>query len=183
MVRKAKQLTAIGMLCALAYAATVIGRVPLVLFLKYDPKDIIIAISGLMFGPAASLWVALLVSFVEMLTISETGIWGFLMNVISSASFSCTAAFIYQKRPKFSGAMMGLLCGWGCMVFVMLHWNGLIAPIYMGYPREAVRELLIPVFLPFNLLKGGVNAVITIFLYKPIVTVLLYRNNSTSRKS
>ena len=63
MVRKAKQLTAIGMLCALAYAATVIGRVPLVLFLKYDPKDIIIAISGLMFGPAASLGVALLVSF------------------------------------------------------------------------------------------------------------------------
>ena len=107
MDRKVKQLTAIGMLCALAYAAAVIGRVPLVLFLKYDPKDIIIAISGLMFGPAASLGVALLVSFVEMLTISETGIWGFLMNVISSASFSCTTAYIYQKRPKFSGAMMG----------------------------------------------------------------------------
>ena len=32
MVRKAKQLTAIGMLCALAYAATVIGRVPCALF-------------------------------------------------------------------------------------------------------------------------------------------------------
>ena len=59
MDRKVKQLTAIGMLCALAYAAAVIGRVPLVLFLKYDPKDIIIAISGLMFGPAASLGVAL----------------------------------------------------------------------------------------------------------------------------
>ena len=180
---KTKKLTTVGMLCAFTYVATVIGRIPLVLFLKYDPKDIIIAISGLIFGPLTSFSVALIVSLVEMLTISENGILGFLMNVISSASFSCTAAFIYQKRPKFSGAMMGLLCGWGCMVFVMLHWNGLIAPIYMGYPREAVRELLIPVFLPFNLLKGGVNAVITIFLYKPIVTVLLYRNNSTSRKS
>jgi len=47
-----KKITTISMLCAFAYAATFIGRVPLVLFLKYDPKDIIIATSGLIFGPA-----------------------------------------------------------------------------------------------------------------------------------
>ena len=51
---KTKKLTTVGMLCAFAYAATVIGRVPLVLFLKYDPKDIIIAISGLIFDPLTS---------------------------------------------------------------------------------------------------------------------------------
>lgn len=38
--------------------------------------------------------------------------------------------------------------------------------------REAVAELLIPVFLPFNLIKGGLNAAITMILYKPIVTAL-----------
>ncbi len=36
------------MLCAIAYVAVVVGRIPLVLFLKYDPKDIMIALSGLM---------------------------------------------------------------------------------------------------------------------------------------
>ena len=35
-----------------------------------------------------------------------------------------------------------------------------------------VVELLLPVFLPFNLLKGGLNASITFLLYKPIVTAL-----------
>ena len=44
MNRKTKKLTAVGMLCNFAYVATVIGRIPLVRFLKYDPKDIIIAI-------------------------------------------------------------------------------------------------------------------------------------------
>jgi len=169
---KTKKLTTVGMLCAFAYVATVIGRVPLVLFLKYDPKDIIIAISGLIFGPLTSFSVALIVSLVEMFTISENGILGFLMNVISSCSFACTSAFVYKKNRKLSGAIIGLFCGWGCMVLVMLLWNCLITPIYMGYSREAVVELLIPAFLPFNLIKGGLNAAITMILYKPIVTTL-----------
>ena len=47
------------------------------------------------------------------------------------------------------------------MICVMLLWNYLIALIYMGYPREAVVQLLLPAFLPFNLLKGGLNAAFT----------------------
>ena len=152
--------------------ATAIGRIPLVLFLKYDPKDSIIAISGLIFGPLTSFSAALIVSLIEMLTISESGILGFLMNVISSCSFACTAAFVYKKKRKISGAIVGLLCGWGCMVVVMLFWNYLITPIYMGYPREAVVELLIPAFLPFNLIKGGLNVAMTMILYKPVITAL-----------
>ena len=163
-----KKITTISMLCAFAYAATFIGRVPLVLFLKYDPKDIIIATSGLIFGPLASCSVAFIVSLVEMFTISENGILGFLMNVISSCSFACTAAFVYKKKRKISGAIVGLLCGWGCMVVVMLFWNYLVAPVYMGCSREAVLALMLPAFLPFNLMKGGLNMAVTMLLYRPV---------------
>ncbi len=50
-ISKTRKLTTIGMLCALAYVAVVVGRIPLVLFLKYDPKDVVIVIGGLLFGP------------------------------------------------------------------------------------------------------------------------------------
>ena len=170
MNRKPKNITTLAMLCALAYAAAAAGRVPLVLFLKYDPKDIVIAAGGLLFGPFASFTTALIVSFAEMFTISDTGVLGFVMNVVSSCSFACTAAWIYKKKRTFPGAVAGLLCGWLCMVFVMLCWNYFIAPIYMGYPREAVAELLISAFLPFNLIKGGLNAGIAMILYKPAVS-------------
>ena len=60
------------------------------------------------------------------------------------------------------------------MVLIMLLWNYLITPVYMGYPREAVAELLIPVFLPFNLMKGGLNAAFAMILYKPVVTAFRY---------
>ena len=94
------------------------------------------------------------------------------MNVISSCSFACTAALIYRRKPRLSGAAAGLLCGWGCMVLVMMFWNYLIAPVYMGVPREEVVKLLLPAFLPFNLTKGGLNAAITVVLYRPVVTAL-----------
>lgn len=74
------------------------------------------------------------------------------------------------------GAVIGLLSGMAMMVGVMLLWNYYITPIYMGYPREAVKELLLPAFLPFNLIKGSINVVITFLLYRPIV-VALHRAN------
>ena len=143
MNRQTKIMTATGMFCTLAYTATAVGRIPLVLFLKYDPKDIVIVISGLIFGPLTAFMVTLTVSLIELFTISENGILGFLMNVISSCSFACTASLIYKRKPTLSGIRTGLFCGWGCMVTTMLLWNYIIAPIYMGCSREAVAELLL----------------------------------------
>ena len=97
---KARKITAMGALCALAYTATAVGRVPLVLFLKYDPKDAVIAAGGLVLGPLAALAVTLAVSLAEMLTISENGVLGWMMNVISSCSFACTAALVYRRDRK-----------------------------------------------------------------------------------
>ena len=37
-----KKITTMAMLAAIAYVVVVVGRIPVVLFLKYDPKDIII---------------------------------------------------------------------------------------------------------------------------------------------
>ena len=172
MYSKTNKLTTISMLCAFAYILTLIGRIPIVLFLKYDSKDIVITIGGFIFGPMVSFYITVLVSIVQMFTTSSTGIWGCVMNLISSCAFACTAAFVYKRRHTLSGAVMGLCCGWSSMVIVMLLWNYIIAPIYMGYPREEITGLLFTAFLPFNLIKGGLNAGGTMLLYKPVVTAL-----------
>lgn len=161
-----------GMLCAVAYLMVVIVRIPIIYFLKYEPKDVVITIGGLIYGPVASMLISIIVSLVEMFTISETGIWGLIMNILSTCAFSCTAAWIYKRKRTMGGAVTGLVAGCVLMVAVMLLWNYLITPIYMGYPRETVAGMLIPVFLPFNLFKGGFNAAITLMLYKPVVIAL-----------
>ena len=169
---KTKQMVTMGMLAAIAYVVMLVGRIPVVLFLKYDPKDVIIAIGGFMFGPMSAFIISLVVSLVEFATASDTGIIGLIMNVLSTCSFVCVGAAIYKKRRTIQSALVGLIIGCVFMTGVMLMWNYLITPIYMGYPRETVAEMLLPAFLPFNLLKGGLNTALTMLLYKPVVTAL-----------
>ncbi len=169
---KTKKLTSGAMLCAIAYVVMVIGRVPVILFLKYDPKDVIITLGGLIWGPGMACIVSAVVSLIEMFTVSDTGIIGCIMNFISTCSFACMAAFIYKKKRTLAGAVIGLVTGAVTMTAVMILWNYLITPLYMDTTREAVAAMLPTVFLPFNLLKAGLNAAFTFLLYRPVVTGL-----------
>lgn len=178
-VSSSKKVIMMAMLVAMAYLFMFIGRisiVPAVGFLKYDPKDIVITIGGFIYGPLAAFIISVVVSFIEMFTVSSTGFIGVVMNIVSTCSFACTAAFIYKKWHTMKGAIGGLGVGCVTMVIVMLLWNYLISPIYMGYPREAIAKLLIPGFLPFNLIKSGLNAALTLIIYKPVISALRKSN-------
>jgi len=167
-----KKLTTIAMLSAIAFVIVAFVRIPVVMFLKYEPKDVIITVGGFMMGPLTSFLISFVVSLVEMVTISDTGIYGAIMNLLSTCAFACTAAFIYKKKHTLKGAVIGLVSATVLMTAVMLLWNYIITPLYMGMPRAAVAELLPTVFLPFNLFKGAVNAGITLLIYKPVVGAL-----------
>lgn len=169
-----KYITTVGMFCAIAYVAMLIGDiVPKISgFLSYDPKDAVIAIAGFIFGPLACVFISVIVSLIEMLTVSTTGPYGLLMNIISTCAFTVPAAWFYRKRRTHRGAVTGLAIGTVFMVACMIVWNYIITPFYMGVAREQVAAMLVPVFLPFNLIKGGINAGLTLLLYKPVVDTL-----------
>ena len=167
-----KRTVLLAMLAALSYMIVTFVRIPVVLFLKYEPKDVIITIGGFLFGPMASFLVSLVVSLLEMVTVSETGPIGCIMNLLSTCSFACTAALIYKKQHSLKGAVLGLSLGTVFMTVTMLLWNWLITPWYMNVPRAEVQVLLIPTFLPFNLLKAGLNSALVLVLYKPLVSAL-----------
>lgn len=169
---RTRKLTMLAALSTIAYVLMVVGRIPIVLFLKYDPKDVIITFGGFLFGPLSAFLISLVVSFVEMFTVSDTGFIGLIMNVLSTCSFACTAAFFYKRRQTLRSAVIGLVAGVALTVAVMMLWNYLITPLYMHVSREDVAALLIPAFLPFNLIKGGLNATLTLLLYKPLVKAL-----------
>lgn len=171
-----KKICILGMFTALAFLLVAVCRVSIVAaapFLSYEPKDVILAITGFLFGPMSALLVTVAVSFIEMVTISSSGIIGCIMNILASASFACTAAVIYKKKHTIKGAVIGLVCGCIAMTIVMVLWNYLLTPLYTaGISREMIVGMLLPIFAPFNLVKSGLNAAITMLLYKPIVTVL-----------
>ena len=167
-----KHLVLLAVFTALAYTAVCLIRIPAVVFLKYEPKDVIIVMGGLILGPLASLIIAFVTALLEMVTISETGLIGCVMNFLSSACYACTAALVYKHRRTLAGAVGGLALGSVAMVTVMLLWNWLITPLYMGVSREAVVGMLVPVFLPFNAVKALLNSALVLCLYKPLITAL-----------
>ena len=167
-----KKLVTLAMFAALAYIMVFLIRIPVVMFLKYEPKDVIVTVGGFLFGPLSAFLISLVVSLVEMVTISDTGIIGAVMNLLSTCAFSCLAATVYKHKRSLRGAAIGLAAGTVAMTAVMLLWNWLITPMYMGVARSAVEQMLLPMFLPFNLLKAGLNSVLTMLLYKPLVTAL-----------
>ena len=176
-----KEMVLIAMLAAIAYVIMTLIRIPVVLFLKYEPKDVIITIGGFLLGPMAAFITSFVVSLVEMVTVSDTGPIGALMNLLSTCSFACTAALFYKKRHTLSGAILGLLLGAVVMVGAMILWNWLITPLYMGVERSVVEGMLLTAFLPFNLLKAGLNTALVLVLYKPLVTALRKANLAPSQ--
>ena len=176
---KTRRLAVMAMLAAISFAVLLLAHlvpffafIPSLPFLKYDPKDVIIAMGGFLLGPLEALAISIVVSLIEMLTVSTTGPIGLLMNVLSTAAFACTAAAVYRKKHDMSGAVLGLICGVVCMTVVMLLWNWLITPLYMHVPREVIVTYMLPGFLPFNLVKAGANMALTLILYKPVSKAL-----------
>ena len=146
-----KTVVSLAMLTGIAYVVMLVSKLmPGVMFLDFDFKDVVICIGGFTFGPLAAALISTAVALIEMVAISHTGLWGFLMNVLATCAFCCTASVIYQKLHTKKGAVIGLFGGIAALVVIMLLWNWLITPIYMGLPRADVVAMLPTLFLPFN---------------------------------
>jgi len=166
-----KTLAVLAMITAIAYVLASVIRIPLVPavgFLGYEPKDVVLVIAGFIYGPVAPLAMITIIALLEGVTSSVLGPAGIPMNFIASASFCVTASFIYSKKRTVTGAVLGLALGTIATTASMLLWNYILTPILMGWPRELVVEMLIPGFLPFNIIKGVLNSAFAMLLYKPI---------------
>jgi len=172
MDKKILRITVVAMLTAVAYVLTAVLRIPLMPeapFLKYDPKDIVIVITGFIYGPATAVIMGFVLAFLEFMTVGTSGLVGFIMNFIACVLFAGTASFIYKKKKDIVGVILGLVAGTLLLTAGMMLWNYIITPIYQGWPRETVAAMLLPVFMPFNLIKGGINSGLILVLHKPIL--------------
>lgn len=166
-----KKLTGIAMFVALAYVTMFVFRIKVAGFLTFDVKDAIITVGAISFGPLSGILISLCVALLEMPQ-SETEFYGFLMNFLSSATFSVTTSLLYRKGKGIIGALLALFSSILVLVATMVLANLFITPHFMGQPREVVIALLPGVLIPFNAIKGMANASLTMALYKPLSQAL-----------
>lgn len=172
--KRLKKHTTVAMLCALAFLCTVLIKFP-VMFLTMDIKDSIIVISTLFFGVPAGIVSAIIVPLLEFALISDTGVYGLIMNVISSVALCIPVGLIYKYKRTLGGAIFGLCVSIVSMTAIMMVANLFITPYYMHVPQAQVIELIPTVLLPFNLVKAILNSAIVLLLYKPLSRTLKKR--------
>ena len=171
--------TAVGiaMFAALAYGVTLVFPIP-VSFLTFDAKDAVITVASFVYGPLAGVIMSLLTALLELFTVSGTGLYGFIMNFVSSAVFAATASGIYKLWRNPRGAVFGPVLAVFTMTGIMLPMNIWITPVYMttltgSTVTQAEVIAMIPTLLfPFNLAKGLLNAALAMLLYKPLSVAL-----------
>ena len=78
----------------------------------------------------------------------------------------------YKWKKTIWGAVVGLASAVAVTVSVMMLANLFVTPYYMGTTMAAVRGMIPTLLLPFNLLKGILNAGAVLLLYKPLSRAL-----------
>ena len=170
-----QRLCGMALMSAAAFLVLLVMRIPLfpaASFLDYECKDVVFAVAGMMYGPVGGIIVTVVTCLLELVTVSHTGWIGLIMNIVSSLSFMLPAALLYQRKRTVTRALIGLILGALVSCGVMLLWNAFLTPLYMGIPRQAVIQMLLPVFLPFNLIKGALNAALTFLVWHLLAPLL-----------
>ncbi|TPF97124.1 membrane protein [Bifidobacterium sp. UTCIF-39] len=137
-------------------------------YLKYDPSGIVCLIAGFAFGPSAAVVVSVL-GFVPHMFGDP---WGSIMAIAVALALSVPASVIYKRWRTRKGATVGILAGAVVALAIAIVGNLLITPIYAHMTVAQVAAMIVPILLPFNLLKFAIHGVVTFLIYKPISDLL-----------
>ncbi len=162
-----KRLVGMAVFSALAYGVTFVFRIP-VSFLTFDAKDAVLVIASFIYGPVSAIIMSFIAALIELVTISGTGIYGFIMNFASSACFAFVASLIYKLKRSLNGAIIGIYATVAVTTAFMMLLNILITPLYTGATTEDVIGMIPTLLLPFNFAKALMNGAIAMLIYKPI---------------
>ncbi|MEA4890868.1 MAG: ECF transporter S component [Clostridiaceae bacterium] len=169
---KIRELTTLAMLAALSIVLVWLIHFPIfpaASYLEYDPADIPILIGTFAFGPLAGLLITVIAAVIQGLTVSAvSGFYGVIMHVAATGTFVLVAGNIYKHKKTRISAAVGLICGVLAMAAVMAAANLVITPLFLNMPVSVVKGMILPIIIPFNLIKAGINAGMTFVLYKAV---------------
>ncbi|MBQ1234768.1 MAG: ECF transporter S component [Oscillospiraceae bacterium] len=151
-------------------------------FLKLDLSSLPVVLTSFIMGPVQSLFVVLVKDLVHLIS-TQTGGVGELADFIMTAAFSLTAGGLYHGMKKtHRGVVMGCVTGILAITVAALAANYfLLIPFYSKImPIEAIVAACNALnsnindisgyywfgVLPFNLIKGTVVCLVTVFTYK-----------------
>ncbi len=185
-------LAKVAVLAALAYGLH-LWRIPIFpvfpfSVLELDFSYIPSLLGGFSLGPVAAIIIEVVKNGIKILTTgSNTFYVGDLSNLIVSLSFVLPACIFYRHHKTFKRAIIGLLIGYFTMLLLSSLSNYfIIVPMYAGAVPTIMDvrvEFAFGYGLAFNAIKGIVNAVIVVLIYKRVSPILHLNISEIREKS
>jgi len=187
--QRMRRLTGIAVLSAAAFILSFI-EFPLPIspsFYKMDVSDLPALIGSFAYGPLAGAAIELLKNLLGAFS-STTGGVGEFANFIMGASFVVPAGMVYKRKKTKKGAIIACVVGSVCRGIGAAFANYFIMlPLYSAFmPMDAIiaaftkimpfihtkLEVVLFNVLPFNILKGALNSLAAMLIYKRLSPVL-----------
>ncbi|MCR5734484.1 MAG: ECF transporter S component [Lachnospiraceae bacterium] len=182
-------MTITAMLSALSFVIMFLEfSVPLIpSFIKMDISELPALIGSFAMGPVYGVLICLLKNLLH-LTVTKTGGVGELANFIIGATFVFIAGIVYQHKKTKKNAITGSVLGALAMALISIPSNYFITyPIYTAFmPMETIISMyqailpsadtlikcLVIFNAPFTFVKGMINVLITLLIYKKISPII-----------
>lgn len=167
-----KQLVTMALMCAIGVLLSFIEfpLLPGASWLKFDASNMTALVVGFGFGPAAGVAVGIVTAIIHGLLMAD--FTGAIMNILCVTCFVLPAALMYKHKRTYPVACVGLVLSIIAVTLAAIVGNLVVTPMWLGVPFDAVVAMIIPFFIPFNLLKGTINALLTLIIYKSISNLI-----------
>ena len=167
-----KQMVIMALMCAIGALLSFVEfpLLPGVTWLKFDASNMPAMVVGFGFGPGAGVAVGIVIAIIHGLLMAD--FTGALMNILCVTCFVLPAALMYHKKRTYPVAIAGLVLSIIAATLAAIVGNLILTPMWLGVPLDAVIAMIIPILIPSNLLKGLINAVLTLIIYKSISNLI-----------
>jgi len=171
-----------GILAALSFVLMRFTEFPLLpqaSFLKTDLGDIPLLVGAYFFGP----FVGVAIAFVKDLLFFISGAGsggpiGVLLNFIATGTFALVVGLVSLKKKNDLTLALGLILGTIALVLVMIPANLWAIPKFLpSWTKEQTLTYIFTINLPFNILKGLLDTVVTFFVVKALKGRKIFSQN------
>ena len=176
--KKTKMYVSIGVFSAIAFVLQVIGSLMNLTVpgtpLEIELSDLPALIMALAFGPFAGVFTEFVKNLLHC-TITSTGFVGELANFAVNGIFCAVAGSIYRFHKTRKGAVVSLILASVSMAIASIFTNLFIMfPLFLpaAIPFAARLDMVLYIYVPFNLVRGLALSLVTFFIYKKISPII-----------
>jgi len=171
--KRTRQITTSGVLSGLAVVLALTVRFPLLPaapFLIYEPSDVPLLLGAFRLSPFWVTGMSAVVALV-MALVGSGGVIGAVSRFVGSAALALTAALVYRRiAAQRTGKLKSVILGILVYTLAEVAMTVILGPLFFGNMRVAL-AMILPVVVPFNLLKGTINGVAALLVDSAVSAV------------